>query len=166
MLTVRSANALLSEGFRTAAQVRATSDAKLLKLANFGRKSLREVRDTIGAAVVSKAPLKEVHLPKNTPPTKLYDYEFSLRIKAASEEEAFELLKYFVLNRMGAVQFSRTVSAPAPEPSKPLMAPVPKPAKAAPASKQASKKLPTALRLPASLRQKRMGGRRAAAARA
>jgi hypothetical protein len=153
----------MREGIVTAAQVRQMTDLQLLKLENFGRKSLREVREVIG----SRPPLSKVELPENTPPTKRYNYDFSLRIRAASQEEAFELLRDFVLNRMGAVEFKRSEAALKPEPPethKPVAAMQDKRFLQFdhPSSRPAQKAAVPASLLPKSLQQRRVRGRRAA----
>ena len=46
-LSVRTANCLRDAGIERVAQLRALSDQQLLDLKNFGRRSLREVRDVL-----------------------------------------------------------------------------------------------------------------------
>jgi DNA-directed RNA polymerase alpha subunit len=46
-LSVRSETALENEGFKTAADLDAASDIQLLRVTNFGRKGLAEVREVL-----------------------------------------------------------------------------------------------------------------------
>jgi DNA-directed RNA polymerase subunit alpha len=51
-LSVRASNAIMREGFKTVREIYSKTDEELLRIPNFGRKSLAEIRSLIAHAVV------------------------------------------------------------------------------------------------------------------